>query len=109
MELLTVRLEWTLSGSVLAFILCSPHKDRNRKEIPMPIIFHCAQNFLSLVILPILALIQIALLPYDRPRVVFQQLQSPNRGRARESHLRLTLIEQAAWWYEAQVGCFRIF
>lgn len=62
-----MRLEWTLSGSVLAFILCSPHKDCNRKEIPMLVIFHCAQNFLSLVILPILALIQIALLPYDRP------------------------------------------
>lgn len=61
-----MRLEWTLSGSVLAFILCSPHKDHKRKGITMPIIFHCAQNFLPLVILPILVLIQIALLPYDR-------------------------------------------
>lgn len=52
MELLTVRLERTSSGSVLAFILGSPHKDRKRKELTKPIIFHSAQNFVSLVILP---------------------------------------------------------
>lgn len=42
-------------------------------------------------------------------RVVFQQLQSPNVGRAEESHLRLTWTEEAAQWYEAHVSSFRSF
>lgn len=45
----------------------------------------------------------------DPVRVVCQQLQSPNIGRAEESHLRLTWTEAAAQWYEAQVSSFTSF
>lgn len=75
----------------------------------MPVLFHCAQYFLCLVILPILVLIQVCFHMTDPVRVVFQQLQSPHRGRARESHHKLTLTEQASQWYETQVSSFRNF
>lgn len=106
-ELLTMRLEGTLSGSVLAGILCSPHEDSKRKEVTMPVSFHCAQYFLCLVILLILILIQVCFHMPDPVRVVFQQLQSPDRERVRESHHKLTLTEQAAQCYETQVSSFR--
>lgn len=54
-----MRLEGTLSGSVLSVILCRCHEDSKRKEITMPVFFHCTQSFFCLVILPILVLIQV--------------------------------------------------
>lgn len=97
-----MRLEGTLSGSVLSVVLCRHHEDSKRNHNAC---FLSLCSILSLFGYSAHSSPRRCLYCFhmtDPVRVVFQQLQSPDRGRVRESHCKLTLTEQAAQWYEAQ-------